>query len=98
MFARWISEIQAYDFDVIHRPGKLHSNADTLSRYPKAGEDTEDRVMEVSIQDFGKMQQTDPYAGQWISFLGKNEKPQIPQKINTVPFKPETQKFLYCIF
>ena len=40
LFARWISEIQGYDFSVVHRPGRLHSNADTLSRYPVAGEDT----------------------------------------------------------
>ena len=24
LFARWVSEMQSYDFDVIHRPGKLH--------------------------------------------------------------------------
>ena len=32
MFAKWIIEIQSYYFDVIHRPGKLHGNADGLSR------------------------------------------------------------------
>ena len=30
LFARWLSEIQSYDFEVRHRPGRLHSNADTL--------------------------------------------------------------------
>ena len=32
--ARWLERLQAYDFSVIHRPGKLHGNADALSRRP----------------------------------------------------------------
>jgi hypothetical protein len=30
--ARWIETLQQYDFDIIHRPGRVHNNADTLSR------------------------------------------------------------------
>eukprot|EP00794_Sanderia_malayensis_P000882 gene882-biopygen147 len=66
LFARWISEIQAYDFDVIHRPGKLHSNADTLSRYPEIEEDD---VMQVSEENFEEMQCNDRYAGTWMKYL-----------------------------
>ena len=29
---RWISDLQSYDFEVIHRPGRVHSNVDGLSR------------------------------------------------------------------
>ena len=32
--ARWALEIQQYDFDIIHRPGLSHGNADAMSRYP----------------------------------------------------------------
>ncbi|XP_075891847.1 uncharacterized protein LOC142895006 [Nelusetta ayraudi] len=32
--ARWIEELQAYDFTVVHRPGVQHGNADALSRRP----------------------------------------------------------------
>ena len=32
--ARWIEQITEYDFDIVHRPGKQHANADALSRYP----------------------------------------------------------------
>ena len=32
--ARWLQKLQQYDFVVIHRVGKSHSNADALSRRP----------------------------------------------------------------
>ena len=33
-WARWLQRIQEYDFKILHRPGKKHSNADGLSRRP----------------------------------------------------------------
>ena len=32
--ARWLEELSQYDFQIIHRKGKLHTNADALSRIP----------------------------------------------------------------
>ena len=32
--ARWIEVLGTYDFEIKHRPGKLHQNADGLSRIP----------------------------------------------------------------
>ncbi len=32
--ARWLEQLQEYDFEVIHRPGHKHGNADALSRRP----------------------------------------------------------------
>ncbi len=32
MVARWISRLQPFDFAIVHRPGKHHSNAGGLSR------------------------------------------------------------------
>ena len=32
--ARWALQLQQYDFDIIHQPGKSHGNADALSRLP----------------------------------------------------------------
>ena len=32
--ARWIEILETYDFDIIHRPGIRHSNADAMSRLP----------------------------------------------------------------
>ncbi|KAL1448551.1 hypothetical protein WDU94_003585, partial [Cyamophila willieti] len=32
--ARWIEQLQAYDYEIQHRKGKSHNNADALSRRP----------------------------------------------------------------
>lgn len=32
--ARWALKLQAYDYEIIHRPGTKHQNADCLSRLP----------------------------------------------------------------
>ena len=32
--ARWIQHLQEYDLEIQHRPGRLHGNADALSRRP----------------------------------------------------------------
>ena len=32
--ARWSLLLQQYDFDTVHRPGKEHSNANSLSQRP----------------------------------------------------------------
>ncbi|XP_078799615.1 uncharacterized protein LOC144990300 [Oryzias latipes] len=32
--ARWLEKLAEYDFQVLHRPGKVHQNADALSRRP----------------------------------------------------------------
>ena len=35
MLARWLSILGSYDFEIQHRSGVLHGNADALSRYPR---------------------------------------------------------------
>ena len=32
--ARWLQKLQEYQFSIIHRPGRLHNNADAMSRIP----------------------------------------------------------------
>jgi hypothetical protein len=36
--ARWIEELSQYDMSIVHRPGRLHGNADTLTRVPEPEE------------------------------------------------------------
>ena len=84
LFARWICEIQSYDFEEKHRPGRLHSHADTLSRYPLAGEDSQKAKAVESpvspcplteeddvmlVTDFKTLQETDTYAGALMRLL-----------------------------
>ena len=35
MLARWLAKLQQFHFDIIHRPGAQHGNADGLSRCPQ---------------------------------------------------------------
>ena len=35
MLARWLAKLQQFHFEIIHRPGTQHGNADGLSRCPQ---------------------------------------------------------------
>ena len=49
MLARWMSILANYDMDIVHRQGKLHSNADSLSRITRKckREDCEDCALSI---------------------------------------------------
>jgi len=32
--ARWVEQLQEYNFEIVHRPGRRHANADAMSRHP----------------------------------------------------------------
>ena len=83
LFARWISEIQGYDFDVIHRPGKLHGNADALSRCP-----VQDDVLAVS--NLAQLQKQDEYTGRWIAFLSEGELPSDKDLVDKIMKEKES--------
>ena len=42
MYFRWLSEIQSYEFEVYHRPGKKNTNADAMSRSNHMDEPTQE--------------------------------------------------------
>ncbi len=31
-YARWIMKAQEFDFEIVHKPGRKHTNADSISR------------------------------------------------------------------
>lgn len=43
---RWAVTLGAYDYVVIYKPGKAHSNADALSRLPVQGEEEQEQEVE----------------------------------------------------
>ena len=48
--ARWLERLQKFHFHIVHRPGKRHRNADSLSRRPctQCGRDShEDALKEA---------------------------------------------------
>ena len=51
MLKRWLRILSTYDFDVIHRPGTQHANADALSRAPHAPNLSETEATELLEDD-----------------------------------------------
>ena len=49
LYSRWIMKLQPYDIDIIYKKGKLHRNADALSRRPHQDQDTPTK--RVSIKE-----------------------------------------------
>jgi len=47
--ARWLTLIEQYDYEVVHRHGKQHANADGLSRRPTMSPTADDRQVQVKI-------------------------------------------------
>ena len=49
--ARWLERLQELDFEIVHRRGKKHTNADALSRLPcrQCGRDTHDSLVPAIV-------------------------------------------------
>ncbi|KAL0202697.1 hypothetical protein M9458_000715, partial [Cirrhinus mrigala] len=52
---KWAVMLQAYQYNIVYKPGKYHQNADALSRLPIPGEgeldDTNDQVLMMDLMD-----------------------------------------------
>ena len=69
--ARWSLLLQQYDFDIVHRCGKEHSNADSLSRRPYgANPDLSSfQQEEPQVARTRELQRRDPELSEVIDFL-----------------------------
>ena len=69
--ARWSFLFQQYNFEVIHRPGKVHSNADSLSRRPYEFSADVSSFQKEDPQEAitRELQRRDPELGEFIDFL-----------------------------
>ena len=61
MLARWLAKLQQFHFDIIHRPGAQHGNADGLSRCPQCDRGA---CAPIKISDTSDPEQ--PYASSCI--------------------------------
>ena len=85
--ARWLETLQDYQFDIIHRPGRRHSNADAMSRLPcnQCGRESHSESIAVistsncisgySAVDIRDYQLNDPSIGELLLAYERNQKP-----------------------
>ena len=68
--ARWALLLQQYDFNIVHRPGRIHGNADCLSRRPyDSCEISSLKKEEPQTPHTQEMQRRDPELAAMIDFL-----------------------------
>ena len=68
--ARWALLLQQYDFNTVHRPSKIHGNADCLSRHPyDSCEISSLKKEEPQMPHTQEMQRRDPELAVIIDFL-----------------------------
>ena len=68
--ARWALLLQQYDFNIVHRPGRIHVNADCLSRRPyDSCEIRSLKKEEPQTPHTQEMQRRDPELAAMIDFL-----------------------------
>ncbi|KAI8510371.1 hypothetical protein Bbelb_112870 [Branchiostoma belcheri] len=89
--ARWIIRLSPYDFNVEHRAGTSHGNADALSRHPCTQCGADDSALDMtdtpmgvnrpqinnvrSDTDLAAKQRDDPILGQLVTDRAQNVKP-----------------------
>lgn len=69
-------QLQEYDFDVIYRSGKSHTNADAMSRPPIIFNNINDDSTPFSEEDLRKNQRLDPTIALIMEYLEKNIEPK----------------------
>ena len=74
--ARWALQLQHYDFEIIHRPGKSNGNADAISRVPYSNlHITAINTPGVQFDTVHDLQRRDPDLQNLITYLESNQLP-----------------------
>ena len=91
--ARWLAFIEQFDYEVIHRPGIRHGNADGLSRRPPEDDTLNDvRVLRKQQSDMAtalvgeslsQRQQTDTELGTVVGFRLSSDRPPTRTSIQS---------------
>ena len=94
--ARWLQKLQEYQFTIVHRPGKQHSNADSMSRLPcrqcgilpmeKHLPISSVMLPEISLNvcspaEIRASQQEDLVIGPILQYKEAGKSPQLPKQI-----------------
>ena len=84
--ARWIERLAEYDYEIVHRPGLKHKNADALSRYPVSAIAQEVWLPAYSKGELKKAQEADEGIRELLMWLRSATRP-APQHLQGKPFQ-----------
>ena len=83
--ARWLLTLQEYDFQIVHKPGRQHTNADYLSRIvAPVSTDPEPASSALSPTDLAAAQRADPICLEYIAYLESGALPTERGRIRAV--------------
>ena len=98
--ARWSLLLQQYDFDIVHRPGKEHSNADSLSRRPYGTNPDLNSLQqeEPQVARTRELQRRDPKLSEIIDFLENDAVPPNDKSARKILLSSDTFTLVRMVY